>query len=97
MLCITDAYAGMMNVNQAQFASKYVDHGFLLDGFCKHLLPSIGSVFQARTSVHTILFVALFQHFLHLHLSSTPQTFEAFGKLVETGEYPIFVACQPQV
>ena len=32
MLCITDAY-GVMNVKQAQFASKYVDDGCLLDWF----------------------------------------------------------------
>ena len=51
---------------------------------------------QARTSVHTIFLVAHFQYFLHPHLSRTPQTFESSGKLVETGEYPAFVACQPQ-
>ena len=96
MLCITDVYAGM-NVKQAQFASKYADHGSLLDCFREHLLPSIGTVLkQARTSVHTISFVAHFQYFLHPHLSRTPQTFEASGKLVQTGDYPAFVACQPQ-
>ena len=51
---------------------------------------------QARTSVHIILFVAHFQYFLYPHLSRTPQTFEASGNLVETGEYLVFVACQPQ-
>ena len=94
MLCITDDYAGM-NVKHAQFASKYVDHGCLLDCFREHLLPSIGKVFkQARTFAHAISFVARFQYFLHPHLNRTPQTYEASGKLVQTGDYPAFAACE---
>ena len=50
---------------------------------------------QARTSVHLISFVAHFQHFFHPHSNRTPQTYEASGKLVQTGEYPTSVACQP--
>ena len=48
---------------------------------------------QACTCVHSISFVAHFQYFLHPHLRWTRQTFEAYGKLVQT-EYPEPVACQ---
>ena len=97
MLCIIDAYTGL-NVKQAQFTSKYVDYGCLLDYFWDIYCPALVQFsMQARRSMHTISFVAHNRYFLHPRLCRTPQTFEAFGKLVQAGEYPAFVACQPQV
>ena len=50
---------------------------------------------QVRTSVHTSSFVAHFQYILHPHLSRARQIFEASHQLVQVGEYPDSVACQP--
>ena len=96
MLSITDAY-GVMNVKLAQFASKHVDHGCLLDCFCKHSLP-IDTVFQASTYFCAYSFVSCtLVRFLApaFTVSSTRQTFEASGKLVQTQEYLDSVVCQP--
>ena len=84
MLCITDAY-GIVNVKQAQFASKYVDHGCLLDCFCEHLLP-IDTVSQASTYFYAYSFVpsTLIRFFAPaITLNRTRQTFEASGKVVQ--------------
>ena len=96
MLCITDAY-GVTNVKQAQYASKYVDHGCLLDCFCWHLLP-IDTVSHASRFFCAYSFVpSTLMRFRApaFTVSRTRQTFEGSGKLVQTGEYLDSVACQP--
>ena len=89
MLCITDAY-GVMNVKQAQFASKYVNDGCLLDCFRLHSLP-IGTVSQASTYFCAYNFVSCtLEIFLApaFIVSRTRQTFEASGKLVLPEDIP---------
>ena len=82
------------------FASIYSLVGTVFQAstyFCTHNFAycTLSIFFAPRTSVHTISLAALFQYFLHPHLSWTRQTFEAFGKLVQTEEHPDSVACQP--
>ena len=49
---------------------------------------------QAHTSLLTISFLAVLQYVLYPHLSRIRQTFEAAGKVVQTGKHPESVSCQ---